>query len=154
MSLRKGVPTPAGPASTFRAVLCYAPTLGSTSASCTVKERWLLLHLLSNAGVFTPPLDTYNLISTFPEASAKGANLTSLRHSLVPSESQCWSWLPEFISSDQYFSLTDAITSNYSHERTLEWAEQAAGISHPLSAIPYSMGLSIRYSRCLWLCSD
>lgn len=84
----EGCTYPSGTCFRLRAVLCYAPTLGPTSASCTVKERWLLLHLLSNAGVFTPPLDTYNLISTFPEASAKGANLTSLRHSLVPSESQ------------------------------------------------------------------
>lgn len=38
---------------------------------------------------FYLPPDTFNLISTFSKASAKGANLTSLRHSCVHSEGWC-----------------------------------------------------------------
>ena len=49
--------------------------------------RWLLLHCLSNAGIFTPPSSHLQFnFNFFSEASTKGANLTSLRHSHVHSE--------------------------------------------------------------------
>ena len=131
------MPTPAGPNSSFRAVLYYPPALGPTCASCAGKERWLLLYLLSNAGVFTPPSRhlqfNFNFFWSFSKSCQPHLSKT------LP----CPLWGLMLIMTARIHLLKPVLFSNWSHHIELQpwentwvsWAsnwDNSALVSHLL----------------------